>query len=71
MINQSHGLNETFELFHFFETNNLPLDFEKGILQAIGYKEFHSFYQYLKSKYVNDFKQILDKVANLAMTEDE
>jgi len=27
------------------------LDFEKGILQAIGYKEFYDYYRYMKDKY--------------------
>ena len=27
------------------------MDFEKGILQAIGYKEFYDYYKYMRSKY--------------------
>lgn len=48
MIDDEEGLSEIFHVFDAFTENgaNLenPLDFSKGILQAIGYKEFYDYY---------------------------
>lgn len=42
------GLQEIFQLFDRFIENKIELNFEKGILQAIGYKEFYNFYNHMK-----------------------
>lgn len=54
MINEMGGLKEIYELFDAFNQQKRPIDFEKGILQAIGYKEFYPLYQYIKLKYNED-----------------
>ena len=56
MVNKSNGLEEIFHVFQqseamLQEQKSTELDFEKGILQAIGYKEFYSFYQYMLTTY--------------------
>jgi hypothetical protein len=43
------GLHEVWHVFQQLEKHG-PLNFEKGILQSIGYKEFHSFYQSIHDK---------------------
>lgn len=47
MVGPMGGLNEIFEVFSALEPHGL--DFEKGILQAIGYKEFYPYYLHVKS----------------------
>jgi tRNA dimethylallyltransferase len=50
MIDQENGLVEIFHVFDTFHSSNYtPLDFSKGILQSIGYKEFYDYYQAQKS----------------------
>ena len=48
MIDRENGLEEIFHVFDAFtnggDTNNVQLDFSKGILQSIGYKEFYEYY---------------------------
>ena len=45
MIDDEEGLSEIFHVFDAFTENGTnPLDFSKGILQAIGYKEFYDYY---------------------------
>lgn len=44
MIDYSKGLEEIFQVFKYFEDQKYEINFEKGILQAIGYKEFYGFY---------------------------
>lgn len=61
MIHKSEGLQEIFELFKKFEDNQKEIDFEKGILQAIGYKEFYSFYNHIKLKYNERMFEIINK----------
>ena len=57
MLLQMGGLKETFELFEMFEEAKLPLDFEVGIQQAIGYKEFYPFYYQMKYEWGPDALQ--------------
>lgn len=61
MIYDKEGLVEAFEVFQAFEVSGLELDFEKGILQAIGYKEFYDSYLYMKDKYGEQALEILKK----------
>jgi tRNA A37 N6-isopentenylltransferase MiaA len=49
MIDEQEGLDEIISLFDSSYPSEAPLDFEKGLLQAIGYKEFYPYYQLLKS----------------------
>ena len=49
MIDEQEGLDEIISLFDSLHATDAPLDFEKGLLQAIGYKEFYPYYQLLKS----------------------
>lgn len=49
MIYEEKGLAECFDVFTKLGTQG-KLDFEKGILQAIGYKEFHKLYDALENK---------------------
>jgi tRNA A37 N6-isopentenylltransferase MiaA len=50
MIGEQGGLDEIISLFDAHHpTSAEPLDFEKGLLQAIGYKEFYPYYLLLKS----------------------
>ena len=48
MIDQEDGLTEIFHIFDSFTNNGTDLDrhldFSKGILQSIGYKEFYDYY---------------------------
>lgn len=50
MIYQEDGLTECFDVFTKLSKDEEKLDFEKGILQAIGYKEFHKLYETLENK---------------------
>jgi hypothetical protein len=43
MVFEDGGLQEAFRVF---ESMQEPLNFSKGILQAIGYKEFHALYKH-------------------------
>ncbi len=38
------GINEIFYIFKKFQKNGINIDFNKGVLQAIGYKEFYKLY---------------------------
>lgn len=50
MIDEQSGLEEIRQVFEFHHSScETPLDFEKGILQAIGYKEFYPLYPLLKN----------------------
>ena len=40
----SNGINEIFYIFKKFQKNGIEIDFNKGVLQAIGYKEFYKLY---------------------------
>jgi len=42
MVFEDGGLQEAFKVF---EALQKPLNFEKGILQAIGYKEFYPLFE--------------------------
>ena len=64
-----NGLKEIRDLFAHSESISSELDFEKGILQAIGYKEFygnhiHMFYKYFGQNQIDpmdeDDKEQLD-----------
>lgn len=46
-----NGLKEIRDLFAHSESISSELDFEKGILQAIGYKEFYSYHIHMFYKY--------------------
>ena len=51
MIDQENGLVEIFHVFDTFHgSSDTPLDFSKGILQSIGYKEFYDYYQAQKTQ---------------------
>ena len=56
-----NGLAEIFDVFSQSESQLIEgqsLDFEKGILQAIGYKEFYEYYRYMIAKYTPDSSSI-------------
>lgn len=56
MVGNMHGLEEIFEVFHHAHSiTSGSLDFEKGILQAIGYKEFYPFYQHMLEQCDNNY----------------
>jgi len=74
MLNQQNGLEEVFIIFEYFnlkeknnQSNNIEkseeeynFDFQRGILQAIGYKEFYDFYILIKkvfNEFLNNFKE--------------
>ena len=60
------GLQEIFELFDRFNNEKIELNFEKGILQAIGYKEFYGFYKFMKDhRSPLEFNQILEDISIL------
>ncbi|CDW87769.1 trna mitochondrial [Stylonychia lemnae] len=66
MIDQMGGLNEIFSLFDQFHKIMTDLNFEKGILQAIGYKEFYPFYKYLKTlKESKEISELIKEISNL------
>ena len=47
MIDRENGLEEIFHVFDAFTNEcdtKIQLDFSKGILQSIGYKEFYEYY---------------------------
>jgi len=44
-----NGLKEIIRIYSYLERFG-PFDFQKGILQSIGYKEFYEFYKTLKEK---------------------
>jgi tRNA dimethylallyltransferase len=46
----NNGLSEIIFIFHKFNKNNIEISFTKGILQAIGYKEFYPLYQVLPAE---------------------
>jgi tRNA A37 N6-isopentenylltransferase MiaA len=46
MVFEELGLNEAFQVFSLHEQRG-PLCFDKGILQAIGYKEYYALFQHL------------------------
>jgi tRNA A37 N6-isopentenylltransferase MiaA len=50
MIDDQGGLEEIRQVFEFYHSLHETLDFEKGILQAIGYKEFYPVYQLLREE---------------------
>jgi tRNA A37 N6-isopentenylltransferase MiaA len=50
MIWEMGGLEEIILLFKKFIENKVELDFEKGILQAIGYKEFYPFFTWMTNE---------------------
>ena len=52
MIDQENGLDEVFHVFNQFTSGdiNVQLDFTKGILQSIGYKEFYEYWKALKEE---------------------
>ena len=49
MIYEEKGLSECFDVFAKLGGQG-KMDFEKGILQAIGYKEFYKLYEALEKK---------------------
>ena len=54
------GLDEIFEVFDLFtQKTPEPLDFEKGLLQAIGYKEFYPFYTQMKASHQDGVQELL------------
>lgn len=57
MIDKQNGLEEAFQVFDQFAPEDL--DFEKGILQAIGYKEFYPFYTIYRERHHSDYLQSL------------
>jgi tRNA A37 N6-isopentenylltransferase MiaA len=59
MIDQQNGLDEIVSVFdsQLSVAEGGDLDFEKGILQAIGYKEFYPLYLEIKSGETKDFEK--------------
>lgn len=63
MINDQGGLEEIFSVFDFHHSlspTEPELDFEKGILQAIGYKEFYPVYELYKQGKTPSEQDIFD-----------
>lgn len=58
MIYKEGGLLEIFSLFDYFIGNQIKIDFQKGFLQAIGYKEYFNLYNKLKSN-ESQFKSLI------------
>ena len=48
------GLSEIIYIFHKFFLNKKELNFEVGVLQSIGYKEFYELYQELDNNLINE-----------------
>lgn len=48
------GLSEIIYIFHKFILNKKEMNFELGVLQSIGYKEFYELYKVLNKDIVND-----------------
>ena len=48
------GLSEIIYIFHTFILNQKEMNFEVGVLQSIGYKEFYDLYQALNKDTLND-----------------
>ena len=48
------GLSEIIYIFNKFILNKKEINFEVGVLQSIGYKEFYELYQNLNSNLIND-----------------
>ena len=55
-INQmiEEGLSEIIYIFHKFRLNGKEINFEVGVLQSIGYKEFYELYQELNCNIINE-----------------
>lgn len=68
MIYNKAGLLEAVVVFQEFENQKIDIDFEKGILQAIGYKEFYDSFRYLKQKYGTDY---IEKVMSKEFDEED
>ena len=61
MIDCQHGLDEIISVFDsHLSQPDATLDFEKGILQAIGYKEFYPLYLAIKKEDKNFEKGLLE-----------
>jgi tRNA dimethylallyltransferase len=58
------GLAEIIEIFDLFLEQEEEIKFDAGLLQAIGYKEFYSFYLLLKSNYYNNVENIIELIEN-------
>ena len=59
------GLSEIIYIFNKFILNKKEINFEVGVLQSIGYKEFYELYQNLNNNLINDIynthlKSIMD-----------
>ena len=61
MIHRDGGLEEALDVFDQIKEDEI--DFEKGILQAIGYKEFYEFYQWHKSQETHTVEDLKSKLA--------
>ena len=48
------GLSEIIYIFNKFILNKKEINFEVGVLQSIGYKEFYELYQNLNNNLIND-----------------
>jgi len=59
-----NGLKEIAKIFQYLE-NFGPFEFQKGILQSIGYKEFYEFYKKLKEKGGEDILRDHEKIESL------
>ena len=49
-----NGLSEIIYIFHKFIINNKKINFEVGVLQSIGYKEFYDLYKNLDINIINN-----------------
>ena len=48
------GFSEIIYIFNKFNINKKEINFELGVLQSIGYKEFYELYKFLDIKLIND-----------------
>ena len=62
MIYQHNGLDECFKVFNQLIQPDVEPDFTKGILQAIGYKEFYPLFQSLHGQLEDENDKILEQI---------
>ena len=59
------GLSEIIYIFHKFILNKKEINFEVGVLQSIGYKEFYELYQELNKDLINNiYNNYLKEINN-------
>ena len=60
MVYKEKGLDECFKVFNQLIQPNVEPDFTKGILQAIGYKEFYPLFLRLHGHLEDESDKILE-----------